>query len=81
VGLRELIGLVDRSMVPFILLVAGSGSEDPESPPPSVVDCLDFTEYLRPLGGVNTPGDARGVAIAGGYAYGDPLISLVQTIR
>jgi len=32
-------------------------------------DCIDYEDYLHWVGGVDTPTDAYGVAVAGNYAY------------
>ena len=32
-------------------------------------DCIDYGDYLRWVGGVDTPNDAYTVAVAGSYAY------------
>jgi len=38
-------------------------------PSASAQDCLDYGDYLHWVGAVDTPGYARGVAVAGNYAY------------
>ena len=32
-------------------------------------DCIDYGDYIHGVGTVDTPGDARGVAISGNHAY------------
>ena len=38
-------------------------------PSASAQDCLNYGDYLHWVGGVDTPGDTKGVAVAGNYVY------------
>ena len=56
---------VEGAAVRFLLL----GMAVLASPPAQAEDCIDYGDYLKRIGGVDTPGDAWSLAVAGSYAY------------
>jgi hypothetical protein len=55
-------------ILPHLLLVTGCSDSNTFIPakPPAV--CQNYADYLHLVGLVDTPGNARGVALAGSYA-------------
>jgi len=36
---------------------------------PATADCIDYGDYIHWVGAVDTPGAAKGVVVAGSYAF------------
>lgn len=65
------IGLVVLATAMGCVCVAGAVS----------ADCIDYGDYLHWVGGVDTPGNAAGVAVSGSYAYVADYTSGLQVIK
>ena len=49
----------------LVSLVMSCGSKNPTRPTPGTMSCINYADFLRLVGSVDTPDQAIGVAISG----------------